>query len=354
MGSWYGTCAISNLHIKSGQDVAVFILLENKEKKTFCYENALYDLCPIPFYGKYNDYGAVEECHGIGMDIIVDELRNRLYEFGQGPNSCHDIPVNKANFNIEMLFEADHEDRLGIEDSHSYNYNQDKHDLRGLEKKKAEDGLTDSQQFELDRLANKIKKIDTFRRATHVIVHGDIFRDIMEKRFIETYVGSNNGNTGYDNAYRKVSFKDIAQSIPTFIEKLKALTGGIYDPITQLIRNETRSENFNDRVLAMSWMENALRNNNGGHGFIRLIERMTDYVDNKEWDQLSEFMHEIITVAWINDFMSGTRKVWTQTCGKGSQNQDHGDYRFLIQSMTDALDKEKKEYDEDEDEEDEE
>ena len=35
MGSWNGTCAVSNMHIHSGQEVAVFMLLEIKEKKSF-------------------------------------------------------------------------------------------------------------------------------------------------------------------------------------------------------------------------------------------------------------------------------------------------------------------------------
>ena len=63
MGSWNATCAVSNLHITAGQDVVVFMLLKNNREKTFCYGNALYDVCPVAFYGKYNDYGAVEHCH---------------------------------------------------------------------------------------------------------------------------------------------------------------------------------------------------------------------------------------------------------------------------------------------------
>ena len=88
MGSWNHTCAISNLHITAGQDVAVFLLLKkhNTGDSSFCYGNALYDVMPLPFYGKYDDYGGVDECHGFGLPIILEEMKSRLYKFGQGAN----------------------------------------------------------------------------------------------------------------------------------------------------------------------------------------------------------------------------------------------------------------------------
>lgn len=127
MGNWNHTCAVSNLHITAGQKVVVFMLLKNKNDRTFCHGNALYDVCPIPFYGEYDDYGSVENCHGFGLNIVIEAIRNRLYRFGQGPNQYHDCEVNKDNFNIEKMFEADHEDRLGIE--HLSTWDIDAHQL---------------------------------------------------------------------------------------------------------------------------------------------------------------------------------------------------------------------------------
>jgi hypothetical protein len=220
MGSWNGTCAVSNLHIRQGQRVAVFMLLENKEKRTFCYGNALYDICPIPFYGKYNDYGAVEECEGFGLNLVVESIRKQLYRFGQGPNEYHDTEVTKENFNIELLFEADSEDRLGIE--HHSGWSSDSYDIQRLEDIKEEKGLTGSQMYELDRLANKIKKVDTFRAVTHVQVHGDILDAILEKWYIEDYVGDGKGTIGYGNNYNHIYFKDLVDSIPEYVRRLKA------------------------------------------------------------------------------------------------------------------------------------
>jgi hypothetical protein len=219
MGSWNGTCVISNLHIHARQDVVVFLLAKNQSEQTFCYSNALYEPCLIPFYGEYDDYGAVENCQGPGLPIILEEMRRQLYEFGQGPNSAHDCVVRRNNFNIELLFEADHEDRLGIEQFDSWN--QDEYDIRRLEEMQNEEVLTNDQKFELDRLFSKLKKKDNFRRVTHVTIHREVFNDIIENFYIRDYVGEGKGNQGYNNSYRTVYFKDIVKDIPAYIASLK-------------------------------------------------------------------------------------------------------------------------------------
>jgi len=365
MGCWSGTCAISNLHVRASQRVTVFLLLENKEERSFCYGNALYDLCPIPFYGEYNDYGAVEKCHGFGLDLVVDALRSQLYEFGQGPNEYHDCIVTKKDFNLELLFEADHEDRLGVHNHR--NFNQDEYDKRELEQKKEENnGLTPEQNFELDRLINKIKKVDTFRRVTHVIVHGDVFDSIMNKWYIEDYVGSGKGNTGYNNSYVHLYFKDLVDSIPEYIGKMKekneeigkmreeltalkpgvAMTPALHKAFNTVYRS---TFTWDDPCLAGRWMEYFKNNSNMSYGLIEASEKVNEYAESKDWDGLAAFVKEALTGAWVNSFMSYTRKVWTKQCGEGSQNQEPLGYKVLAETVLNILEKERKEYSEDED-----
>jgi len=342
MGSWNGTCAVSNLHVTAGQKVAVFLLLENNEKKSFCYGNAMYDMCPIPFYGEYNDYGAVENCHGFGMNIVVDAIRDQLYEFGDGPNSCHDLAVNRNNLNIDMLFEADHEDRLGIQQAQRHS--NDAYDLRELEKHRLESGLTDSQQFELDRLANKIKNIDTFRRVTHVIVHGDIFDDIMTKWYIEDYVGEGKGNAGYGNNYVHIYFKDIEDSIPDYIAKKKQHCEemkAVEDPKLRIaLMRLSGSDSWDSPNLATKWLNGFDSGSGVEFGLIRVAEYIREYEGKEDWEGLHSFVKESLTTLWVNSFMSYTRKAWTKQTGLGSQNSELRGYRTLIASMTRILDAE--------------
>ena len=347
MGCWNGTCAVSNLHVTAGTEVAVFMLLENKEKKSFCYGNALYDLCPLPFYGEYNDYGAVENCNGFGMNIVVEAIKDRLYEFGQGPNSCHDIVVNKDNFDIDMLFEADHEDRLGIQ--HMSSWNSDEYQHRELERKRQENGLTDSQKFELDRLAAKIKKEDTFRRVTHVIIHGDVFKSIMEKWYIEDYVGDGTGSHGYDNSYNHIYFKDIVDSIPAFVDKVRQDSEEMKkeDNLVQArMMRRHGTDNWNSPNLATKWLHHFDSGESNTFGLIRVKDYIQDYVDAEDWGGLASFVKEALTGAWVNSFMSHTRKVWTKQTGMGSQRRESDSYILLANTVLEILKAEKAEYDE--------
>lgn len=345
MGCWNGTCAVSNLHVTAGQEVAVFMLLENKEGKSFCYGNAYYDVCPLPFYGEYNDYGAVENCHGFGLPIVLDAIKDRLYEFGTGPNDCHDIAVNKGNFNIEMLFEADHEDRLGIQDAKSWN--SDEYHYRELDRMRLEKDLTPSQVFELDRLANKIKKVDTFRRVTHVIIHGDIFNDIMTRWYIESYVGDGKGNKGRGNNYTHIYFKDIENSIPEYVEEKKKAYEELLateDPKLRmsLMRYSSRDD-WDSPNLAAKWLRSFDSGESMTFGLIHVREYISEYEEKGDWNGLAAFLKETLTAAWVNSFMSYTRKAWAKPVGMGSQNSEHRGYELLIQSMSDIIAAEKAE-----------
>jgi len=365
MGSWNGTCAISNLHIHARQKVAVFLLLKNNEPRSFCYGNALYDICPIPFYGEYNDYGAVENCYGFGRDIVVEALRAQLYEFGQGPNEYHDCVVNRQNFDIELLFDADHEDRLGVE--HRPHFNMDEYDKRELEKKRDErNGLTAAENFELDRLINKIKKVDTFRQVTHVIVHGDVMNAILDKWYIEDYVGDGKGNQGYGNNYTHFYFKDLVASIPEYIRRIRVRQEEIKkiqaemiedcdllkDPVMLARFNRVFRGSFdwNDPCQAGRWMEQFKNSSNQEYGLIHVPDVVNELSDAEEWEDLADFTREVLTTSWINSFMSHTRKIWTKQTGAGSQNQEPLGYQVLAESVLSILKAEHDEYAEDEDE----
>lgn len=359
MGSWNHTCAISNLHIHAGQDVAVFLLVKNVREDSFCYSNALYRVMPMPFYGKYDDYGGVEECHGLGIPIILDALKSRLYKFGQGPNEYHDCEVTPETLTIEKVFEADHEGRLGIDDPRSWN--EDEYSKSKLEEMRLEKGLTDSQQFELDRLASKIKKQDTFRRVTHVVVHGDIFKAILEKWYIEDYVGDGKGTTGYGKNYNHIYFKDLIGSIPEFIARKKAAreelekemgemyNAAVSDPaaIARMRRMLSRSgrSDWNDPCLALRWM-NYFEGAGEGNPWelINVQEMVSELVEAQNWSSLAEFVKEVLTAAWINSFMSRTRRIWVKQSGAGSQNSEPLGYQVLAQATLDVLEAERLEY----------
>lgn len=65
MGCWNGTCGLSQMSINHGDEVVGFILVP-EEKMTpdcggYCYADEMWQPIPVPFYGKYDDYGSIEE-----------------------------------------------------------------------------------------------------------------------------------------------------------------------------------------------------------------------------------------------------------------------------------------------------
>jgi hypothetical protein len=354
MGSWNGTCAVSNLFVTSGTEVAVFLLLENKEKKDFCYGNALYDMCPIPFYGEYDDYGGVENCSGFGLPIVMNALKAQLYEFGQGPNSCHDIEVNRGNLDITKLFEADHEGRLGIQCFRPHNA--DAYDHSELSRMRDGDGLTSSQQFELDRLAAKIKQEDTFRRVTHVIIHGSVFKDILDKWYIEDYVGDGKGDTGYQNNYKHIYFKDLVDSIPTHVENCKKIveadkldTDPVHRSMSRLLRRfgSSDTESWNSPCLSTKWLVSFDRGSSMAFGLIEVKKHINDYAEKEDWAGMTAFIEEALKGAWINSFMTHVNKLWSKQTSAGQDTNMTG-FMLLNKSIEDTLTAYRVRYDMDE------
>lgn len=346
MGSFNGTCAVSNLHITSNTDVAVFMLLENKEKKSFCYGNALYDLCPIPFYGKYNDYGAVEDCHGDGLPLVIDAIRAQLYEFGQGPNSCHDCEVNKENFDLELMFEADHEGRLGVQSLRSWT--NDSYDLNELTRKKEKDALTSSQQFELDRLSAKIMQVDTFRAVTHVIIHGDVFKSILDEYCVEKYLGEGLGTSGHENSYRVIYFKDVLNDIPGFIETQKLIAADRESPDEAVRRKAAyarRADAHNNPNLVVRYINSFNNGESNKFGLINVEESVSDYTDDKDWDNLAAFVKLALTGMWVDMFMDDIHKLWSKQVF-GSQGTEADGLTLLIKTVSNILAAEKAEQEE--------
>jgi hypothetical protein len=61
MGSWYGTCGVTQLPLV-GEDIVCLPISQSSTKHKggdFCYHNELWEVCGIPFFGKYDDYGTI-------------------------------------------------------------------------------------------------------------------------------------------------------------------------------------------------------------------------------------------------------------------------------------------------------
>lgn len=62
MGCWNETCGLTQTPIRYGDDVAVYILIpRNNTRGATCNSDDFYSPFILPIYGKYNDYGSIED-----------------------------------------------------------------------------------------------------------------------------------------------------------------------------------------------------------------------------------------------------------------------------------------------------
>lgn len=109
MGCWNHTCALSNLPVFHGDEVCVFLLeqVPHDQGHNLVRSTSMWRPGFIHFTGKYNDYGAVEQCEGLLLPTLIESIKERLVEVEQGENDDWQPALKKENLTIETLFEAD-------------------------------------------------------------------------------------------------------------------------------------------------------------------------------------------------------------------------------------------------------
>ncbi len=306
MGCWNQTCGLSQLHIRANQDVVVLALVKNNGVDSLCYTTPFYAPVMMPFYAKYNDYGGAEDCTGIGVDLVMNAIKEQLVELPVGPNEFHDIAVKREGFDTDVFFEAVHEDRLFIK------------------------GRFDRQR----------------QHVGFVMIHKAVFDHVIENRVVERYVGANNGTTGWDNSYIHITFADVAKDIETCVEHLfESCKKDLFrfDPLRGLRTLNEGKEKAQVNTAAQWLAHDEYRYSS----LVRPSLMVCDYVEANDREGLKGMLTEYLKAMWIDGFMMETRKFWSPQAGAGSQQQEPDGYLLLIDAMKSVLDAEKREYEED-------
>ncbi|MEX3713473.1 hypothetical protein ABFV99_13810 [Cytobacillus horneckiae] len=105
MGCWNATCGISNLPIFYGDEVVMYIIERNQIAEGnglgFSYPYEMYEPIAPPIYGRYNDYGGIEDIKN-NEDTIFDHLMSIKYQIDEGM-AKRDGLVNKEPRNLEEM-----------------------------------------------------------------------------------------------------------------------------------------------------------------------------------------------------------------------------------------------------------
>jgi len=249
--------------IMGGEEVYVFLLLESppfeKYVGSHCYPSTYYNCLPFFFEGKYNDYGAVENCHGELLNsIILPAIKSRLHEMELGENQCHDIEVKKKDFTIEKLFEADHEDRLFLN--------------------------------AWDHFGGK--RTITPARLTHIVFKKQVLDKLLDTYTFQSYseiVPGKNYNSEY-------SVKDLIKCGEDYIKTFKT-------------KSRIESEFSYFRMIILGHQESRWQN----------IFQLTGISYDSDNPLLPEIIRQLAIYQTLENFMLDSRRVWIRPSGVGSQ-----------------------------------
>jgi hypothetical protein len=310
MGSWNKTCGLSNLPIHSGEKAYVFVLEKQQLDDSHCYSTHLYAPCLLPFETTYNDYGGGEDSTGIGFPIIMESIKNNLNEIEAGENKYHDIAVTKDKFDEALFFEAVHEGRL------------QKHNPYALDE-------------------------DDHTKLEFVMFRKDIVDTILEKHYMEKYVGDGKGTHGYGNNYIRYYFKDIVADILPMIQEISEMVAEDKELATfKLLSSFESMFKYDHPNLAATWLRGDT------YRYCNLI-RINEYLFNlfeqegplpERILQLEEILTESLKGRFIDAFMEMSRKSWIPAGHEGSQGDEQRPYRSLISATLEVLDRRKAMY----------
>lgn len=315
MGSWNNTCGLTNLPIISGEEVYVFPIRERdlSNYRSHCYSTALYQPVLIPFVAKYNDYGGAEDCHGISLNLIMEELRRELVELEVGENQYHDIAVKRDDFDDEKFFEAVHESRLfvkgwGTSDRPVY--------------------FTMIRKDVVDRMWNEW----TF--------------DIWKGK--ETIVPEEFETDQY--YVKNITYAKLASLLPDFVASAAEAIAALGKEDKMMIRYFRRDFFASEKHILSSTFR-AFEN----FEFWDLLngrECIFNFIEEGKLDEAVEFIRTFMIGVMVNSMMECTRKIWLPVMHMGSQSECYSDYRFLNTVANDVMNARESKYDDDDGEDD--
>ena len=297
MGCWNGTCAITNVPVMHNDEVVVLLLTnqygldDNK-----CYPNSYWQPYSLYFEGKYNDYGAVEDCHGPMLEYIMDDVKHHLYEIEQGENEYHDIAVKQDGFNIDKFFEADHERRLFIKSGWKSRFIK-----------------SDKQQL------------------THIIILKDVFDGLINQFFIEQYLRDPGGD------YTKATYKN------QYIGNLEASAQAYVD--TQIYNTDSNIRSIPDYedLFYRFCLDSS------GHAkpdMTRPIHTIKNFIEAGSHQMARTAAIQLARISWIDTYMNSARRMWCPQSGAGSQDSETLSQRLTAKLTVEAADKLQARFDE--------
>lgn len=117
MGSWNGTCGLTQMPIVDGDKVVLFPVMKNKHADNggggFTYAHNQYSAISLPLYGEFDDYGGIENIsknENFVLDHFVKLAKRKLFTIDEKKlereKSCFDKTITETPRNVKELVDS--------------------------------------------------------------------------------------------------------------------------------------------------------------------------------------------------------------------------------------------------------
>ena len=305
MGSWNSTCGVTQLPICTGDQVALFLLIDNTLSSSWdtnghCYSNHYWTPRTIQLYGTYDDYGGYEIEDGWNLQFSIKCLQADVLEMTLGDNEYHDIEVTKEKINDWGFIQtAIHDNRLLVTS-------------RGGNR---HIGLMAVHRHVFDELVNHIHDVwdGKFNIATIKEASGDYIQQLREHL--------ENPDFFQDAGSKKIAISaglDISDRFLMFHPK-RNIFGDYF---------ESTGQSHLSSIL-------------GVHQIYRNL-----LAENLNSPEIDDIITEMSKYVMFHSMFSQMRKTWMPQAGAGSQSEELEVYETAISAATEVIKKRKAWYNE--------
>ena len=329
MGSWNGTCGVTQLSISSGDPIALFLLVqvdnEESHSQGFCHPTDIWSPIGPPVFGIYNDYGGIDQIEDTpNADQILATLRT--FAVAKEPPSKYRPGVDPAAIvDFDYLNDVIHEGNLEVRDICHFASNRERYRLQADPDSPA---TPEDMQRDISYISN------TFR-VGQMMVHRKIY-DALAAVHPNFLTDERMGPTALD-------IRDANKILPKLKERIATWAKLRVDSppeIKEIVASSAmliRLGIENERSLFSAFFTNYCVYSS------QYLKGYADALVSLCMDQQPEFPWTLdMLVKAVCEFMSfhinmlSLRKFFSPQSGAGSQHNNHEDH-FRLMGLAGAL-----------------
>lgn len=295
MGSFYGTCGVTQLPILDGDEVVVFLLIDNQfpdelkyelSNNGHCHSNTFWTPFSLQLTGYYNDYSQFIVNNDWNKQTVIDRLQEFAVELPVGKNEMHDIAVTKEQLKSwKFVQKAIIKDRLFVD----------------AFQKRRSIGVMAVHKKVFDRLVNGVSMYAEGPSIERLISDADVYISECEKHLKD--LPDDAPDEDFDFITRSTRFKPSRNSFASFY----------YYNYTE--------NNFGSIPSAHSYYKT------------ELMKKL------KAGEDINDMIDDMCAFAVFANRMEVLRKTWMPQSGLGSQCQEHDLHKLVSETAIEICNK---------------